>query len=489
MPSQAQDYLPKILPTSPQAASIAKYGNYDVNMYTGLPNISIPLYEIQVGELKVPITLSYHASGIKVTDLASWVGLGWTLSAGGSINRKVMGRPDELPGGYLTGSNPVKQESNIDQLSASDLNYLKNVVTGYYDVEPDIYSYSMPGKGGKFLFNQPSNYAPIIMPYDPIKISRTQIGSATQIFSITDESGIQYKFDTYEWTQSGSPGIVSNDAASTWLLTNMISGNKQDTIVFTYAPYNGSGATDSYNNETFIISDNASNAISPPVYLGDLGNTYLSIVYTTTTWQLNNEIRFRNGKLVFEQSTDFRQDVGSGSDAPKRLNAIKVYSFDNTNATYKLIRIIRFYHSYFISSIDQSKRLKLDSLAITNLVETEGLKYRFEYNTSQSLPNRASLSKDYWGYFNNAANNSLIPRMQISYVDMAGTTTIWIGSNVLNGREPNPDYMQAYMLNKITHPTNGYTQFEYETNQYQDAQNNPHYAGGLRIKKIKSYEV
>src|SRR4030095_555505 len=58
--SQTQAFLPKILPGSPEAAGIARYGSIPVNMYTGVPSITIPLYEVQVGELKVPISLNYH---------------------------------------------------------------------------------------------------------------------------------------------------------------------------------------------------------------------------------------------------------------------------------------------------------------------------------------------------------------------------------------------------------------------------------------------
>ena len=62
--SQIKTLLPKITASSPEASAIAKYGNYNVNLYSGLPDISIPLYEIKVGEISVPISISYHASGI-----------------------------------------------------------------------------------------------------------------------------------------------------------------------------------------------------------------------------------------------------------------------------------------------------------------------------------------------------------------------------------------------------------------------------------------
>ena len=58
---------------SPTAASLGKFGDVPVSLYTGTPAIDIPLYGVQGRTLSVPIALQYHASGIKVGDIASWV--------------------------------------------------------------------------------------------------------------------------------------------------------------------------------------------------------------------------------------------------------------------------------------------------------------------------------------------------------------------------------------------------------------------------------
>jgi hypothetical protein len=92
---QVKKLMPRPVPQSPNVASLGQYGTYQVNLYTGLPDISIPLFEATSGSLKAPITLSYHAAGIRYTDQASWVGLGWSLSAGGQISRNTIGKPDE----------------------------------------------------------------------------------------------------------------------------------------------------------------------------------------------------------------------------------------------------------------------------------------------------------------------------------------------------------------------------------------------------------
>ncbi|WP_379782696.1 hypothetical protein, partial [Flavobacterium salmonis] len=74
---------------SPNAAEFAKYADYPVSYYTGTPNTSIPIYEIDIDGYKLPISLNYHASGIRVDQEATWVGLGWSLDAGSRISRTI----------------------------------------------------------------------------------------------------------------------------------------------------------------------------------------------------------------------------------------------------------------------------------------------------------------------------------------------------------------------------------------------------------------
>ncbi|HMI77950.1 MAG TPA: hypothetical protein VK484_04115, partial [Ferruginibacter sp.] len=88
--------LLKVIPASPTSASLGIYGSTPVGFYTGTPNISIPLFDITSGSISLPVNLSHHGGGIKVEEMASWVGLGWSLNAGGVITRTVRGIPDDV---------------------------------------------------------------------------------------------------------------------------------------------------------------------------------------------------------------------------------------------------------------------------------------------------------------------------------------------------------------------------------------------------------
>jgi hypothetical protein len=87
--------LPKVIPPSPATQQFEKYGDYPVGNFTGVPGISIPLYTIKEGDLIVPITLSYYASGTKPADVSGFTGLGWTINTGGKITRTIMDKADE----------------------------------------------------------------------------------------------------------------------------------------------------------------------------------------------------------------------------------------------------------------------------------------------------------------------------------------------------------------------------------------------------------
>lgn len=77
--------LPSALPPGPSAAKFLKYGEVPISKYTGLPNISVSIYDIQAKGMTIHINLSYHSSGFKVNEEAGWTGLGWSLNTGGSI--------------------------------------------------------------------------------------------------------------------------------------------------------------------------------------------------------------------------------------------------------------------------------------------------------------------------------------------------------------------------------------------------------------------
>ena len=481
--SQIKQYIPTMLPKSPDMASVYKFTDVPVNYYTGVPDISIPLYEIKQGDISIPISISYHAGGIKVSEKSSWVGLGWALNTGASVSRNIMGLPDEQSQGYFSG-NTVKKESDYDKYSSTWLDYLWNTSQGVLDGEPDVFQFKVGTKNASFLFNQTNNYAPIITPYTPVKITKR----GNLFFDITDDDGTLYKFDKAELTSNQNGGNNPVSAYSSWQVTQVISANKQDTIQYNYTS-STSPLTIQFDE---INSISVSDEVSGTPDNGKVGYTPDN-GSGATVWlqQITNVnpmkpsiITFENGKIVFEKNTSVRTDLANDN----ALKSISIMALDAVNNIYILIKKINFFQTYFITGTDNNTaRLRLDSVVVQDKNGINVERYKFEYN-SLMLPGYGSKMIDYWGYYNNKNNNTLVPQMQIPYQPVAQVTTITIGSTVANGRDCDSNYMQGCTLKRIYYPTGGYTEFQYETNQYKDDQNAIQLAGGLRIKTIKSYD-
>src|ERR1700722_16892788 len=73
-------YIPNVLPPSPNAAALMKFTDVPVSPYTGTADVSVPLYDIKIKGMDVPVSLNYHTGGIRLKEEAGWVGLGWALN-------------------------------------------------------------------------------------------------------------------------------------------------------------------------------------------------------------------------------------------------------------------------------------------------------------------------------------------------------------------------------------------------------------------------
>jgi hypothetical protein len=59
---------------SPNAASFGKFGDVPVNLYSGVPDISVPLFTAKGRTLELPVTARYHPGGIRAEEVGGWLG-------------------------------------------------------------------------------------------------------------------------------------------------------------------------------------------------------------------------------------------------------------------------------------------------------------------------------------------------------------------------------------------------------------------------------
>lgn len=480
--SFSQVKAPQITPLSPNAAALWKYNELPVNLFTGIPSISIPIYEIKSGNISLPITLNYHAGGIRYEEQASWVGLGWMLSTGGAVTRNVKGFPDERAGGIIASTNSLNTSIDL-----CNYEYFVNVLNKVYDTQPDEFSYSFPGGSGQFKYLQGQSN-PVTIPYSPVKINYT-LTSSIDAFKITDLGGTMYSFAAKESTNGGAGIFYEDVVPSAYNLTEIKSADLSRIITLNYQTPPNAIQKQSRSDQFSIIDRvvdgaNPGSACTPPSP-GSQSNSSQNLLYLTTP-QYITEILFDGGKVEFVQSTTNRADI---VDQQKSLEFIKIYV--KQGSSYTLVRQFKFIYSYFqklrgYTVTNASYKLKLDKLQVLGSGGSVMEEFNFEYFTTSFsgllAGNDDYSAQDYWGFYNGEEENTnLIPKQQISVNYGGFNLDQWVGGA---DRDPNPVFMTEGVLKKIIYPTKGYTQFEFETHKYYEGV--AKYAGGLRVKTIET---
>ena len=435
-------------PQTPEAAALGKFGDIPVGYYTGVPKIELPIYTIQSGSLSLPISLSYHAGGVKVEDVATWVGMGWSLNAGGAINRMMRGLPDESAWGFLSTGYQVDQWSSMTP--AQRLVYYQSLVNGTADSQQDIFSYATTSGGGKFFYDKSGRIFTI-----PQSKSKIQYGnySGKQGWKVVEPDGIQYFFTSLEESFSttttafggSSPAPFYNP--SSWFISKILSANQKDSIVFEY--------------DQIIYSNVSLATIRKNIALGGFCDNYMIEVNYGITSYLGlflKKISFKNGVINFERDQTIREDLPNTN----RLKYINVVNANNVS-----VKKIELHHSftnspdpgYYVSPTSEylRKRMFLDSVsqwagAARNLL------VKYNYINRHLLPIRLSYNQDHWGFFNGVTNNSAT--LPYCFISPFNPKQFYLGAD----RDPNIMYCTAGTLQSMVYPTGGKSSFEYESN-------------------------
>ena len=482
---RAQDtanVIGKVSIASPNAASLGKYGDIPISYNTGIPQISIPIYTAESGSLKLPISLSYHASGMKAGETASWVGAGWSLNAGGMLTRSVISAPDDR--GFSI--NNVWKGHYSDYGFNCYLNTASGQIDdmafarGNKDGEPDLYFFNFAGFTGKFYFND--DRTPILVPEQDFKIQPFLESAAGFVgFIVTTSDGTKYYFG-----KTGNNGAVipiesttpstlqygisnANAAASSWFLNKVISADGTDSITLTYQSEN-------YSYYTLT---------TPPVlftnYVPTQGNKMgIDLVKNFVSGVRLSQINFANGTIIFTKTASARTDITGGSIVDNSFNdatnsgASAVYALGSISISDNngYCKKDSFYYNYFFDNSalnptffsaysiynlhSDQYRLRLDSVQeIACNGSTKIPPHKFSYFT-ESVPRRLGFGFDHWGYPNGVTNN---PGLVPTYTVITNGTSV-----TTNGASRDAVWpaMRAGSLQQITYPTGGFTSFDFE---------------------------
>jgi len=541
---QGQSYksnIDNLNPVSPTAYQFLKYDQMPVSEYTGIPDISIPLYEIAEDDIKVPLALSYHAVGIRVNQDASWVGLGWDLQIGSVVQtindvddfgydstarreyRKMLPDfhgspiPSEFPMRYTYPSTSNGAGwSNPYPINDPSVMHSYKIATDYYvpingdfnvrdellftdnttDSEPDIFKANFLGHALSFIVDFKTKKI-VVLNKKGYSVKTYNDGwqiitPAGEEFYFEEKSVVKTLTgsDSFDgWTSTGY-----DPSAKIWMLTKIVSKNRRQ-ILFNYTK---TGVFDSYPKysekyqKATLISNEMTTIGHGGVFMrGYLGLELINIhdpimksqSRSRESYVYLSSIVFPKGQINFVVS-DRNDMIGA-----KKLDSISVVTGSQNVKAYK------FNYGYFISSETMGNGVEpfnpsLDGntasyrLKLLNVKENNELTHSFKYNNTP-LPKKNSFAQDLWGFYNGQlSNTSLIPN-PVRYNKPE------LGNNG-NNNSANLVYTKACILEEVRYPTGGRVVFDYELNKFNNywvpdfnsTTNQITSGNGLRIKSI-----
>lgn len=496
--------LPNITPASPSVAALMKFEEVPVSNYTGIPDISVPLYKVETlsKDITIDVSLKYHPGSIAIDETASYTGLGWNLIAGGSISRMVKDSPDEI---FTSVGNKIGiLQDNIFDSSGGDkinryyqvlslqgpgvTNDITNNILGPYgwnvaqrdimDTQHDIFQYNFMGHTGRFFIkrNQQTGILEVIKldndnalkielnynddePYDYINHG---YNINFYGFTIYDDLGYKYIFNVKETTNEinsvasksfgfavqGEPGMgyVAN-YTSAFHLDEIKDNNENVLAKFTYETSSENTQKKSFTWNRAIYPDKFQSKIDRHAdrMSGLLPEEIASTQTLNIVTQKIKNIYVTNKANISFTTVRGRQDSDINQDAPKLESIIVNNLYGDT------IKRFRFDYTYLnimeIGAINakNKSRLALESVADINIKNNSELHYGFEYK-NPSANSQGIIKKDYWGYFTNR------------------TAT----------KEPDEEMCSTHVLQRMTLPTGGSIEFNYGSNTYS-------YIGGQEV--------
>jgi hypothetical protein len=464
------DITGKELNASPTAAAFTQYGKIPVSQFTGTANVTIPLYDIKVDNLDLPVYLSYNTQGVQPNNHAGWVGTGWSLFAGSAITRKVNGAPDEFVAAYAYGRTPAISQgqhlgwyyhSKIDQNNlTNNANWATNLGTAYPgalsidqgaltdDFAPDEFDFNMNGISGAFFMGgdgkwkvrsnsgstitiqevmAPGNY--VFKPFPnalPTPLTTSKSNTFVE-FIITTGDGTQYCFGDDPNGDGSNSAIEFNRAGvkygynvevvpNAWHITKIILPSKKqitfqykrDGVLYEYTP--------GYSNGTYSMSTSGSVVIYSGQTTPDFYDASLNIIDPVYL----KSITFPQGRLILNSERTYEADV-----LDNLLSNFNIIGPQTNPPVYGAMSASAIYAAYpeiippkgdpllNVKNTTQnpaSSWYKLDDIELDDYNGNKLKDIKFTYSTQNASTSRFFLNAvQEYGYYNNAAGTTLPP--------------------------------------------------------------------------------
>lgn len=398
-----------------------------VGEFTGALNVNIPLASASSGVLEYPISLSYVADGLKPGTVGGPVGLNWVLNQNFVINR-------------------VSRDNSDYESYAPNYNYCptcsdSDLMQSLHDGARDLYTYSFGNLRGNFYIDMSNNVIQLnkqdliiksILPtYQP------QNGYTDGYFDVTLPNGSRIFLSTY-WTLTG----VNNKAI--YVPRKVFSSDGKDSITLEYQ----------YSEFSHPSLQMQGPTAYPNVPLSVIGSQESNSALLKKVIGYNDTLEF----IISD-----RLDISgvNGYSPAVRYNAL-MHKTDSTCIKYT------FDSDYFEDGTGLKTQLRLKSLKQNQCTTPYDSipSYYFEYygtnntNGTQFCPKKSTTGLDAYGYYNGAITNSASNMIPTGVINGQANRTVSL--------EPT----KIGMLKKVTMPTGGTINYEYEQNKYRFSDQN-----------------
>lgn len=481
-------------PASPQAEAIARLGIYEVNNPMGMPDITIPLFDIEHYGFHIPLKLKYEAQPLRPGYNYDVFGKGWTMTGQSCVSRTIRSVADETRDFKL----------DTDELQKMVyLDYNKNPFESSknFNFQYDMFNAVLPdGRTFDFFIHKESGNK---MVYElsnsnaNIKISCSFTSMNINSFTITDEEGVVYEFS------------VADKATNDWL--NLKRSNVTWSLSSISLP-NGEAIYYSYNDlkiiHTYTIDE-------PVLTFGQVYPYQVNVSPSNFFVERPYYFRLDLQPICSVYEMRFVKKISYGATSINFLYKSDGQHLSEINITDggNVIRKIAF-------NIPNAG-ISLNTLTFSGDNETDKLVYKFNY-TGNSI----SSYTDHWGNYGSAGKNTDIGNFNFFIDDIGGPLEQTNGTVIgcVKVLTKNASDIQSFhklksqmsasgdsrtatspythcILRSITYPNGGSTHFEFENHRFITASSADGAleldrrkqriieGGGFRIRSITNYSA
>ena len=510
---------------SPVMARLFSYDEFSFRHSTGQVDIQIPIHELTMNYLSIPIGISYNSSGVRIQDNPGIIGYGWSLNCGFKISRSIRGKDDleypviqdkvidfcnstALDGDYIRQLTRIAPEDSYNAPNAWE----DNKMDGQYD----IFNIELPNLSVSFILEynngiysaRPINPTPLSIKLLTRQKEETRKIDATKTLTrrytvlygieVTDDNGICYKFgeteqrdsrDQNKYTEYNKPSTRAGLLKTAWMLREVVIGTN-NIVRFSYKD-----AVDYFDFQpTIITTVMHQNFLIQDPNAGSQNDLWILTGNPNAAIHDENHIEYNMNLAWIRYKNNGYEDV-QGTLEPNYFKLIKSISNSGIEIEFNYDSIqkignpelpsISSYYRQTLSSLNVFSKINnikngkikevifynhegfLDSLSISG-----NGKYKFSYDRRDKNFSIDQFQKaiDWWGYCNGKNNISSLPR------DASG--------NNESRRAPDSLFTKVRALERIVYPTGGNVKINYGTHIFQDGS----YGGGLRVESLETFD-